>query len=164
MGPPSEDDGKLAGHGYEMRDLYTASMGPPSEDDEKIKTVAPCLRPPCQSGFNGAAVRGRRKVASRKRAPLSPASMGPPSEDDGKRVAREQSHRPRGASMGPPSEDDGKKGRVRLLRKDGRKGLQWGRRPRTTESPPRLPPSASPLALGASMGPPSEDDGKWPPG
>ena len=57
MGPPSEDDGKIFAAGAACAEL--ASMGPPSEDDGKY--ARPSSRSPT-SGFNGAAVRGRRKA------------------------------------------------------------------------------------------------------
>ena len=110
--------------------------------------------------------------------------MGPPSEDDGSRagVGRGQQY-PR-ASMGPPSKDDGKEALSPIWKKGLRlcfngaavrgrgesdedietnsraEPLQWGRRPMTTESGPRL--EGWVFAKGASMGPPSEDDGKLP--
>ena len=61
------------------------------------------------------------------------------------------------ASMGPPSEDDGKMFEASAKAERCHR-LQWGRRPRTTES--RSSAGHWRLYVLASMGPPSEDDGK----
>ena len=66
------------------------------------------------------------------------ASMGPPSEDDGKEKMAADRNATTLASMGPPSEDDGKEPGPPVIT-DARRMLQWGRRPRTTESR-RMPP------------------------
>ena len=60
--------------------------------------------------------------------------MGPPSEDDGKILAVifDADIGISYASMGPPSEDDGKTRSFDQV--TDAPVLQWGRRPRTTES------------------------------
>ena len=82
MGPSSEDDGESRGH-ISPGETWRASMGPSSEDDGEV------FRPRCSgclsTSFNGAVVRGRRRVPPRtaRRSYSFRASMGPSSEDDG---------------------------------------------------------------------------------
>ncbi len=116
----------------------------------------------CSSCFNGAVVRGRRRVGRpdrRRRRVARCASMEPSSGDDGEGVdgdgggAGEWSP----ASMEPSSGDDGEPSRC----SGGAwslKGLQWSRRPGTTEST-HFRTGDDTLAM-ASMEPSSGDDGE----
>jgi hypothetical protein len=165
MGPPSEDGGNLIAGIAAAPWSQAASMGPPSEDGgnaatralsgfgngaaglqwgRRPKTAEMRIRmPPARcawQGFNGAAVRRRRKswpepVNSGPSA--GRASMGPPSEDGGNRSFSA----PRLADRRKPTGFNG--AAVRRRRKSSAKlgspsiraptELQWGRRPKTAE-------------------------------
>ena len=81
-------------------------MGPPSEDGGN--SAASPVVGLMSAGFNGAAVRRRRKSANgRTNIKDTYASMGPPSEDGGNDALLRWDATLVTASMGPPSEDGG---------------------------------------------------------
>ena len=157
MGPPSEDDGKVLGH-----DAWTytrpASMGPPSEDDGKIG-IGGCH---CRHGVQ--LQWGRRpRTTERRRWPLT--ATPPRWLQWGRRPRTTERNRVASRARTPAACFNGAAVRGRRKARSANRGswtgskmLQWGRRPRTTES---CPDSKSTVVVAtASMGPPSEDDGK----
>ena len=154
-------------------------MGPPSEDGgNPTAATKPCYP---RSGFNGAAVRRRRKFFRRRPCEASQSSF------NGAAVRRRRKS-PKspailecyaGASMGPPSEDGGNC--TPAAPSTARSTLQWGRRPKTAEMAANRSATAFSFARfngaavrrrrkclvarftrtrqTASMGPPSEDGG-----
>ena len=156
MGPPSEDDGKEVGvmtgiksvelqwgrrprttESPQSRDGLPvprhASMGPPSEDDGK--TLSPYeSQSPRRCCFNGAAVRGRRKGIAKQHDRRAQRCFNGAAVRGRRKVASSRVNAVgKDASMGPPSEDDGKQEKYAWNMVHGKR-LQWGRRPRTTES------------------------------
>ena len=155
-----------------------ASMGPPSEDDGKMAMAR---------GFTavnlmlqwGRRPRTTERWAIRSALRLEIASMGPPSEDDGKPPSAMRIACSTRASMGPPSEDDGKMQWSRGGATQGFNGAAVRGRRKAVPSPSagRAGPCFDGAAVrgrrkdcgrqagvgpgrSASMGPPSEDDGK----
>ena len=155
MGPPSEDDGKVAGsRNLKGRASLQWGRRPRTTESHHRESV---WRVTCLLQWGRRPRTTERFVRSCEYVPIANASMGPPSEDDGKLLPSPSAGRAgpcfngaavrgrrkdcgrqagvgpgRSASMGPPSEDDGKASEIRQP-VCHRKRLQWGRRPRTTE-------------------------------